>query len=149
MIIIIVVVLFMGMMGAGFFILWGKISTAISQVQTTGEAGEEASEAEAESIGPMISLDTFIVNLADKDGQRYLRVTMDLELSGEELNAEVEQRLAQIRDNILMVIPSKTFEELNSPGGKIALRNEIMTKTNELLKKEGVKNLYFTEFVIQ
>ena len=92
-IILVVVVLFMGMVGAGFFILWGKISTAIPQVQTTDAEDEWTEAAETKTIGPMLPLNTFIVNLADKNGKRYLRVTMNLELSGEEMKEEVVKKL--------------------------------------------------------
>jgi lipoprotein signal peptidase len=34
-------------------------------------------------------------------------------------------------------------------GSKTMLRQEIMTRLNDLLKKEMVNNIYFTEFVIQ
>ncbi len=33
--------------------------------------------------------------------------------------------------------------------GKSALRNEMLTKINEIMKPEKIKNIYFTEFVVQ
>jgi flagellar FliL protein len=142
-----VFLLMMGMMGAGFFILWSKMGAAPQPVISEQE---QAANAEPEdTLGPLFSLRTFIVNLADKGGKRYLRITMDLELTNEEIKEKLEKRLPQIRDNILMTIPSKTFEELNSSEGKTALRDELITGLNALIEKDCIKNIYFTEFVIQ
>ena len=146
-IILAVILLFMIMMGAGFFMMWNKMSSALLQSETDIENIEE--ESGSESIGPIFSLGTFIVNLSDEGGKRYLRVSMDAELSGEELNEEIEKRLPQIKDNILMIIPSKPFNSLNSPEGKIALRNQLLSSINEVLNSGSIMNIYFTEFVIQ
>jgi flagellar FliL protein len=146
-IILAIILLFMIMMGAGFFIMWNKMSSSIQQPEAEIETIEE--EPAKESIGPIFSLGTFIVNLSDDGGKRYLRVSIDIELSGEELKAELEKRLPQIKDNILMIMPSKTFNSLNSAEGKTALRNELLLSINEVLNNGSIMNIYFTEFVIQ
>lgn len=145
-IIISVAVLFMGMVGAGFFILWNKIA----QVPMDATALEEMPvEEEENSIGPLYSLDTMIVNLSDQGGKRYLRVTMALELSEPEAVTTIESRLPQVRDAILMILPTKTYDEISTTEGKIALRTQVMGKINDLMTKGRVNNIYFTEFVIQ
>ena len=54
-------------------------------------------------------LDPFIVNLADPVGNRYLRVKLALDLGSPALQAEVEQRIPQLRDSILILLSSKTW----------------------------------------
>jgi flagellar FliL protein len=145
-IIISVAVLFMGMVGAGFYILWNKIS----QMPLDPAAVEEIPVEEEENvIGPLYSLDTMIVNLADHGGKRYLRVTMALELSDPEAATTIESRLPQVRDAILMILPTKTYDDVSTTEGKIALRGEVMEKINGLMTKGRVNNIYFTEFVVQ
>jgi len=145
-IILSVVVLFMASVGAGFFILWNKIS----QIPQNPVGGEDVAVKEEENaIGPLYNLDTMIVNLADHGGKRYLRVTMALELSDPEALTTIENRLPQIRDAILMILPTKTYEDVSTTEGKIALRGEIMDKINSLMTKGQVNNIYFTEFVVQ
>ncbi len=100
-------------------------------------------------MGPIYSLDTFIVNLADDGRSRYLRVTMDLELVSASEESTLDDRLPQVRDSILMILPSKRFEDIASMEGKTALRNEIITKLNGMLNKNVVSNIFFTEFVVQ
>lgn len=158
--IIIVAVFFLmiGMMGAGFFIIWKQMNNAVAQVQQQNseqaEAEEEAPPEEV-TIGPIYKLDTLIVNLADQGGKRYLRITMELELKPaekfevNEVIEEVEKRLPQIRDTILMILPSKQYADISSTSGKLALRDEIMAKLNAYLKKGQINTIYFTEFVVQ
>jgi flagellar FliL protein len=125
------------LIGGGFF-FWKKTFSPDRQ-----------SKKDFEQIGPIFPLEAFIVNLADSDGRRYLKVTMELELSDKRLTEELKKRLPQIRDSILMILTTKRFEDIHRAEGKIALRNEIISKLNSLLKKGSITNLYFTEFVIQ
>lgn len=145
-ILISVILLFMGMVGAGFFILWNKISQI---PQTPSANGQLAVEEEETAMGPLHNLDTMIVNLSDHGGKRYLRVTMALELSDPEAEIAIQNRLPQIRDAILMILPTKKYDDISTTEGKIALRNELMEKINSLMTKGKVNNIYFTEFVVQ
>jgi flagellar FliL protein len=152
-------VLLIGMMGAGFFLMWSQMSAAVAQVQKENgaqEAGDaEDAPEEQENIGPLYRLDTLIVNLGDHGGKRYLRTTMELELNpnekvdNSEVVEEVEKRLPQIRDSILMVLPTKLYADISTTSGKIALRDELIGKLNLLLKKGKIAKIYFTEFVVQ
>ena len=144
-----VLMIFMLGMGGGLFLMWNKLSAI--NVQTNANAGvQPGQEVTVEQpLGPIHGLETFIVNLADKGGNRYLRVTMDLELGNPELEIELVKRLPQVRDSILMILPSKRFEDINSAEGKIALRDEIMTTLNEYLTQGQITKIYFKEFVVQ
>lgn len=158
-IIIAVFLLLMGMMGGGFFLLWSQMTATVAQVQQQngGEEEEEEEEVAQEeaTIGPLYRLDTLIVNLADHGGKRYLRTTMEFELKpNEEVDPaevieEIEMRLAQLRDTILMILPTKQYAEIATTPGKIALRDEIIAKLNPFLKKGQISKIYFTEFVVQ
>jgi len=138
---------FMALVGGGFYMMWMKIASLQPPEEITEEEMEE--EAETVVIGEMFPLDTFVVNLADPKGKRYLRTTMQLELAPEQTVETFEQRLPQIRDIILTVLPTKQSQEIRTVDGKTALRQEIMFRLNDLLKVESVANIYFTEFVIQ
>jgi flagellar FliL protein len=145
-IVALVLFLFMGMMGAGFFILWNKIS---EMPQNGAMYGQMPAEENESGMGPLYDLDTMIVNLADQGGKRYLRVTMALEVKDSDVVANIEKRLPQIRDAVLSILPTKKYDDVSTTDGKIALRTEIMEKINALLNKESVRNIYFTEFVVQ
>lgn len=141
-------VLMLGL-GGGLFMMWNKLAdlNAQSMANASEKAGAEGSV--EVPVGPIFSLDTFIVNLADQGGNRYLRVTMDLELNNPELEAEVSQRLPQVRDSILMILPTKRFEDISTMQGKISLRDEILETINGYLAKGKITSIYFKEFVVQ
>ena len=144
--------LFVGMMGTGLFLMWSKVSALDQSLnpkeeEETGENAETAGVSEA--VGPAYNLETFIVNTADPGGTRYLRVTMNLELRDELLKEKLDRRLPQIRDSILMILPEKKLSDIQSVEGKNALRNQLMAKLNSFFEEGGIKNHYFTEFVIQ
>jgi flagellar FliL protein len=134
-------------LAAGFFMMWNKLSALSTQANmaVTSQNGK----AQAAALGPLYSLDTFIVNLADAGRSRYLRVTMDLELANSSDAGKLTERLPQIRDSILMILPSKQFDDIAGMEGKIALRDEILAKLNSLFGNTVVTNIFFTEFVVQ
>lgn len=141
-------VLMLGM-GGGLFMMWNKLSAINIQANAnaSGQPGQE--EILEHPLGKIFSLETFIVNLADKGGNRYLRVTMDLELGIPDLESEIKKRLPQVRDSILMILPSKSFADISSIEGKIALRDQILETLNGFLVQGEVTKIYFKEFVVQ
>ncbi len=116
--------------------------------ETVKDDAEEAIR-KAGMPGSMFPIESFIVNLAGAGGKRFLKATIDLELDKSETTEEVKARLPQVKDSILILLSSKTFEEVYTVQGKFKLRDEIISRTNSFLKTGKVKNIYFTEFVIQ
>ena len=135
-------------MGGGFFMMWNKMSSMNAQNSEVVENGTEAGEV-VETMGPTKKLESFVVNLADEGGTRYLRVSMDLELETKETAQVVDKMLPKIRDAILMILPTKKYEDIGTIEGKSSLRKEMLLKINELMVPENIKNIYFTEFVVQ
>jgi flagellar FliL protein len=134
-------------LAAGFLMMWNKMSSL--NAQGNQAANQTVQQGQGAVPGPLFSLETFIVNLADEERSRYLRVTMDLELA-QAGNADViKDRLSQVRDAILMILPSKHFGEITSMEGKITLRDEIIAKLKGLFNHKVVTNIFFTEFVVQ
>jgi len=100
-------------------------------------------------VGPMFGLDKFIVNLASDGGSRYLRTSINLELSSEEFQAEVEKKKPLIRDIIIKVLSAKSYEEISTIRGKENLKDELVSELNKIFTDGNIQNIFFTEFVIQ
>lgn len=100
-------------------------------------------------IGILYPLDTFTVNLKSDAGRRYLKVTMSLELEGQELSLELDSKAPVIRDRVIRILTSKTLEEISSKKGKQKVSEQIMDTLNAMIKDGKIKGIYFTEFVIQ
>jgi len=97
----------------------------------------------------LLSMETFVVNLADPGGKRYLRMTLAIELDDKDFVAEAKEAVPRMRDRVLLILPAKMFKVIRTSSGKDALRKEIIDQLNPLLKKCKITNLYFQEFVIQ
>lgn len=116
--------------------------------------------------GILYDAGTKVVNLADPGGYRYLKAGIVLEilpldpvfytLSGPELEQaketileEIDQERPIIEDIITLTLSSKTFEEVFTIAGKEQLKQELRDQFNARLTIGQVRDIYFTEFVIQ
>ena len=94
-----------------------------------------------------VALPPFVVNLADPNARRYLKVVLEVEMTG---NPELlEGNQAKVRDALLMLLSSKTSQDLSTLEGKILLRKEIVDRLNQAIGQPKVSRVYFTDFVIQ
>ena len=55
----------------------------------------------------------------------------------------------KLRDTILFVLTSKSYNDLFSNEGKIALKHELIAHINRILKSGTIKAIYITDFIIQ
>jgi flagellar FliL protein len=127
------------------------------------------------AIGPMIEIKDFIVNIISEGERHYVKAAITIELidnpavstgtvssggahggsgsktaTGNDLaKEEAAQRMPQIRDSILLLIGNKTYEELQDLQGKKQLKAELTSKLNSILHNGKVKEIYFTDFVVQ
>ena len=120
----------------------------VEEVPVEGEKGT-VKEEEDVNLGVMFPLAPFIVNLAGSGGKRFLKVTISLELSTPEVHAELKENIQKITDSILVLLSSKSFEDVYSVRGKFKLKDEVTTRVNRFLVVGHVKDAYFTEFIIQ
>ncbi len=102
-----------------------------------------------EEVGIQFEVGTFIVNLMDRDADRYLKVTVVLDLQDQTIRTEVDQRLAKIKDAITTLLFTKSSAEMKTGEGIETLKEELIRRVNAILPIGGVKNVYFTDFVIQ
>ncbi|MDY6821320.1 MAG: flagellar basal body-associated FliL family protein [Deferribacterota bacterium] len=115
----------------------------------SGNTKNESVENREVAIGQLFSFEEFVVNLADPSGSRYLRMGIDVEVDNKNVIVELKERKPQLRDIIISIASSKTFEDIQSVRGKIALKSEIKRRVNLVLNTGKIKNVYFTQFVVQ
>lgn len=95
-----------------------------------------------------LHLETFVVNLADREQRSYLRVGIDLGL-GRELGKDEKTPLAEVRDTILGVLAQCRAEELLTAAGKAKLKQDLLRALQERVPGLEVEDVYFSEFLIQ
>jgi flagellar FliL protein len=131
-----------GGVAAWFFMSGGKDEEG-KHAQTT--QGEE----DAEEPGPVMELDPFLLNLADRDEIRFLKVSIKLELDRPEEKTDFQNKVPAIRDALLVLLSSKESQLLRTVNGKRRIREEIMTRVNGVMSKGKISNVFFTDFIIQ
>lgn len=95
------------------------------------------------------SLGSIVVNLMDNNGERYLKTTIQIEVSSQGCVEELELLRPKIADSVLVLLTSKSYKEIAGFEGKQGLRDEIAVRLNRYLTKGQVRRVYFTEFLIQ
>lgn len=158
-----VVVLAAGGGVAAKMLLGGHKETAAAAGEHGAPAAAEHGGGEAASSGhgapavehggeALISLDTFVVNLADARGDRFLKLSMRAVTGDSSLDkklGESELLKSRVRDRVLSVLSAKTHEEISNPIGKEALRRELAQELNGVLGAGAVIEILFTDFIVQ
>jgi flagellar FliL protein len=107
----------------------------------------------ASQVKAVLHLESFVVNLADSEDNRFLRVGIDLGLENplpaKEGKGEGEVPVARIRDSILSVLSTWHSDALLAPEGKQKLKDELVHALRERVPELGVREVYFTDFLVQ
>jgi len=110
-----------------------------------GGGGKEGGAA----VANVFALEPFIVNIYDGQELRYLKVKVELEMANPAVKAELEARLAPIRDAVLVLLSAKTLQDIQDVQGKTQLKEEILTAINKNIPPGKIAKVYFTDFVVQ
>jgi flagellar FliL protein len=133
--------------GSIFLIFPSLLTSGINPIKKAETSKIEKPEPAKQ--GHIYSLDSLVVNLADTEFPRYLKIKIDIESEEPKANEEYAKRSPQLKDAILTILTSKTYPEISESKGKLKLKEEIVLKANQLFEKFKVKTIYFTEFVVQ
>ncbi|MDR3089561.1 MAG: flagellar basal body-associated FliL family protein [Desulfobulbaceae bacterium] len=149
LLIIAIAVVALILLGAGGYLFLAKKEPPPEEKKDPAQNVPVPDLSQKPDIGPMVEVKEFIVNIISQDGNHYVKASLSIELSSDAAQAEVNQRMPQIRDAILMLVGNKTYEELQDLQGKRQLKAEIISKINTFLRTGRVNNIYFTDFVVQ
>ena len=85
-----------------------------------------------------LPLDPFIVNLADKEVDRYAQIGITLELESTVFADQVKAYMPAVRNAILLILAQKCSRDLLGRSGKEELAEEIM---REAVRPMGIEIL--------
>lgn len=137
--------------GAGiwFFLLF-LAGAAVAGVWYANGRRLEAPPAEsATPVKSTLHLETFVLNLADPGQRSYLRAGIDLGLGRERASPNEALPIAQVRDAILSVLSQARVDDLLTEDGKAKLKAEVLSTLQQRVPQLMVREVYFTEFLIQ
>jgi flagellar FliL protein len=161
--------------GAGSFFYFQRVAKAKTEVQKKskhtddadqsdeasdkgkekGEKGEKEKSASPVAALPqdtdvkqVVEIQPFVLNLADKDDNRFLRLSVSLGL-GEEGEKPDAVFIARVRNAVLAVLMTKTSVEILTPEGKSTLRKELLQALRAVTAEPQVLAIYITELIVQ
>jgi flagellar FliL protein len=135
----------------GVLLLLGSVGF-LTRNYLVGSKGKAEVAKEAEKVKSIMNLDSFLVNLADPDATRFVKVSFRLGLNENKLGDELKDdpvALAATRDVIISCLSTKTSDELLSPEGKEKLKKDIRELVSKVLPKGKVIEVYIMDFVVQ
>jgi flagellar FliL protein len=142
--------------GGGFvsFMLIKRTLPLNAETTPVDEAEVDEQEKIAEMLekSAVLPLEPFVVNLADPEAPRYLKIKISLMVDDKTKEKELVENQAlqlKIRDVILQSLTAKTSRDLINEDGKNKLRHEIQEKITVYFKEPKLVEVMFTEFVIQ
>lgn len=97
----------------------------------------------------VIELQPFVVNLADKEGSYYLRLTLSIGVGESKEEKPDPLFTTRVRNAILAVLTTKTSEDVLTPEGKAALRRELLSATRKAVEEPKVHAIYITDLIVQ
>ena len=145
---IIIGVVVLGLTCSGY-VAWTMLRPQTGETDTDTATPPDTAVIKEVEVGQMFAMDPFVVNLNEAGGKRYLKSKIEIEFVDDAIRVELTDRLPQLRDTILLHLSSKSLEEIQNVDGKIELKNALLERINQVLKRGKIRNLYFTQFVIQ
>jgi flagellar protein FliL len=177
LIIIAAAVLVLGGAGGGAFFFMNK-DHADEEVTADADEGEEAEADEqdakdskkskskskkdkkgkkAEVKAPALYVKyepPFVVNFEAKGVMRFLQISMEVMTRDAPTAEEIKLHEPKIRNNMLLLLGSQTYETISTMEGKEGLRKQALETIAKVVEDEGgegkkVEDIYFTSFVMQ
>jgi flagellar FliL protein len=142
------------MIAAGVLVLAGVGGGAAMFLSKKNHADKDKEhKAEPAKAPVFLPLDAFTVNLQSDSGDKYLQVSMTLQVQDEEQVNLIKANTPQVRSRLLMLLSSKDATELLSAEGKEKLIEEIIDQVKLPFTPKGdaqkVSGVFFTSFIIQ
>lgn len=91
----------------------------------------------------------FTVTLADSRATHYAKVHITIEPDRPITGPELERLRPRIRDYVTVLLSSKRLEEIDNFEGKEELRGQIQRGLERYVERDRLKNVFFSEFVLQ
>lgn len=144
LILIAAAVLVLALAGGGAFFLLKKKPAEVEGDDEAAETSEPAKPAkhagpakhDPKAVPTFVPLEPFVVNLADKEAERYAQIGMTLEIADAKLGDQIKTYMPAIRHSVLMVLADKTAAQLIDREGKLKLAREVQRETSRVLGAE-------------
>lgn len=104
----------------------GGDGEASADADPKGHGGDHAKKDEHKGPPVFVPLEPFVINLADRDVERFAQIGITLQVDDAKAADEIKLYMPAVRNGVLMVLAHKTSKELLERSGKEKLAAEIM-----------------------
>jgi flagellar FliL protein len=129
-----------------------KVGAALAARATAAPAkakgGHGGGHGEGDSA-PLHVVDNLVVNPAGSGGSRFLLTSIALETSSAAEAEALKERDLEIRDAFLLVLASRTVDQLSDISARPALSRELLAALHVLIGDGVVVRILIPQFVIQ
>lgn len=126
-----------------------KASTDAKEGDKPGGSKFKLELPDDKDVKKVIALEPFVVNLADSNEPRYLRMSVSIGI-GETKEEKTDPLLTtRVRNAILAVLTTKSSTEVLTPEGKSQLRKELLKAARKSVEEPRIEAIYITDFIIQ
>jgi flagellar protein FliL len=143
-IIIALAVLVAGAAGAGVLVFMMDEDTSVSDQA----AGEPVAPLMYRAFEPEL-----LGNIEGPGRIRFVQVGVVLAIRDPKVIEAVDRHSPVIRNDLIMLLSDKTYEQLNTAEGKETTRLEMLETIRNVLERNtgdpGIESIYFTSFVMQ
>ncbi len=135
--------------GGEYFFMSSDETTKVAESDAdSGDEGETKETAYYFTLNP-----PFVVNFVGKGRAQFLQVNIDGMTRDPSVKEDITLHLPHIRNNVVMILSGKNYDELITMEGKESLRQELLAEIKKILRKEtgkdAIEDIYFTNFVMQ
>ena len=138
LIMVLATVLRLGGGGGAWFMFKGKHS---GEGEAQAKPVKEVRHTKKDAPPVYLPLESFVVNLraqASQSNDQFLQTEMTLRLAGPEVIDQIKQRMPEVRNRVLMLLSTKTSQELMTPDGKARLAESVRVEITAVVDPDAV-----------
>lgn len=139
------------LLGAGVGVyMSGLLDPVLGLNEKTAEAEQAEADEAAAQPGHFHELDEMTVTLRSQGSKtRFLKLQLTLELESEADAQRIEEVMPRIKDNFQVFLRELRVAELEGSEGVYRIREELLSRVNDAAAPVEVKDVLFTDMLIQ
>ncbi len=154
-----VVILLVAVIGGGYYLVTSGVLSGGQNESQSSKQVEKQSAGDSKVLYPA-EIKDLVLNITNSKGrEKLMKLSFTIKSTEEMIEGIIEENKAEIIDVVIGQISARSSEELLTVGGKALLKEELLneinsvineaTQSNEDIKKDNIKKLFFTSFVIK
>jgi flagellar FliL protein len=114
-----------------------------------GKDAKDGKKSARSKDGWEYSFPNVVSNLTGSMGTRYLRCSFTVVSDDEHIGEMMEENKTKLKDAALRIFAARSQSDLESVSARNVIRTEIAATFNKALETAAVKEVLFTDFIVQ